>query len=63
MIPDPYKTYMAAGFSRTGKKGNNAMYYLHVEPGNKRYGSIYLVISCGCQHTRGAVWLSEVAAC
>lgn len=38
-IPDPYKTYMAAGFSRTGKKSNNAMYYLHVEPGNKRYGS------------------------
>lgn len=29
---DPYKTNFAAGFAKGGKKGNNAFYYLHLEP-------------------------------
>ncbi len=30
----PYKTHLAAGFGRGGKKSNYAGYYLHIEPGN-----------------------------
>ncbi len=30
----PYKTHLAAGFGRGGKKSMYAGYYLHIEPGN-----------------------------
>ncbi|CAK7265348.1 hypothetical protein SEPCBS119000_001466 [Sporothrix epigloea] len=32
--PQPYKPYFAASWSRTGKKGPYALYYVHCEPGN-----------------------------
>lgn len=31
--PTPYKTHFSAAWSRTGKKGPYAVYYLHVQPG------------------------------
>lgn len=31
----PYKKYFSAGFSRTGKKGPWAGYYVHIQPGDK----------------------------
>ncbi|KAA1094926.1 hypothetical protein PGT21_032902 [Puccinia graminis f. sp. tritici] len=31
----PYKKYFSAGFSRTGRKGPWALYYLQIEPGDK----------------------------
>ncbi|MBW0479680.1 hypothetical protein O181_019395 [Austropuccinia psidii MF-1] len=31
----PYKKYFSAGFSRTGKKGPWAGYYLHIQPGDR----------------------------
>ena len=33
---DPYKTYFSSIFSRGGKKGNHAGYYLHAEPDGLR---------------------------
>ncbi|KAK7208101.1 hypothetical protein BZA70DRAFT_287425 [Myxozyma melibiosi] len=32
----PYKPYFSAAFSRTGRSGHYAHYYVHVEPGNCR---------------------------
>ncbi len=37
----PYKTYFAAGFSRTGRKGPYAKYYLSVKPNDMS------VLACG----------------
>ncbi|KAJ8097560.1 hypothetical protein POJ06DRAFT_34473 [Lipomyces tetrasporus] len=34
----PYKPYFAAAFSRTGRVGHYAHYYLHLEPGKCRIG-------------------------
>lgn len=34
----PYKPYFSAAFSRTGRSGHYAHYYVHVEPGECRLG-------------------------
>ncbi|RFU30487.1 hypothetical protein B7463_g5868, partial [Scytalidium lignicola] len=33
----PYKTHFAAAWSRTGRKGSYAAYYLHVQPGGQNF--------------------------
>lgn len=33
--PTPYKAHFSAAFSRTGRKGPYACYYIHVQPGGK----------------------------
>lgn len=33
----PYKRYMCASHSRTGRKGPFALYYLHIQPGDKSF--------------------------
>ncbi|OJJ55994.1 hypothetical protein ASPSYDRAFT_92193 [Aspergillus sydowii CBS 593.65] len=37
--PTPYKTHFSAAWSRTGKKGPYAAYYVHVQPGASFVGS------------------------
>ncbi|GAB7352586.1 hypothetical protein MBLNU459_g2968t1 [Dothideomycetes sp. NU459] len=37
--PTPYKTYFSAAWSRTGRKGPYAAYYLQISPGNSFIGS------------------------
>ncbi|KAI8985316.1 hypothetical protein BDB01DRAFT_787594 [Pilobolus umbonatus] len=36
----PYKSYLSASFSRTGKKFADAGYYLSIEPGNKSMAAV-----------------------
>ncbi|GEM07416.1 hypothetical protein Rt10032_c03g1433 [Rhodotorula toruloides] len=38
----PYKRYLCASHSRTGRKGPFALYYLHIQPGGKSF------LGCGC---------------
>ena len=33
--PTPYKTHFSAAFSRTGRKGPYACYYIHIQPGGR----------------------------
>ncbi|OJJ38187.1 hypothetical protein ASPWEDRAFT_35776 [Aspergillus wentii DTO 134E9] len=37
--PTPYKTHLSAAWSRTGKKGPYAFYYVHMQPGSCFVGS------------------------
>ena len=43
--PTPYKTHFAAAWSRTGRKGNYAHYYMHIAPGDCFVG--------------GGIWMPE----
>ncbi|BGP39879.1 hypothetical protein JCM10450v2_003851 [Rhodotorula kratochvilovae] len=38
----PYKRYLCASHSRTGRKGPFALYYVHIQPGGKSF------LGCGC---------------
>ncbi|GAA6049674.1 hypothetical protein JCM3770_005064 [Rhodotorula araucariae] len=38
----PYKGYLCASHSRTGRKGPFALYYVHIQPGGKSF------LGCGC---------------
>uniref|UniRef100_A0A0K3C8E5 TIGR02453 family protein n=1 Tax=Rhodotorula toruloides TaxID=5286 RepID=A0A0K3C8E5_RHOTO len=38
----PYKRYLCASHSRTGRKGPFALYYLHIQPGGRSF------VGCGC---------------
>lgn len=44
----PYKTHFSAALSRTGRKGNYACYYIHVEPGGLTQ------LNCGVWHPEAA---------
>lgn len=46
--PTPYKPYYSAAFSRTGRKGPYACYYIHCEPGSSFVG--------------GGLWQPDAAA-
>lgn len=39
--PTPYKSYFSVAWSRTGRKGPYAHYYLHIQPGNSFLGGGY----------------------
>jgi uncharacterized protein (TIGR02453 family) len=45
----PYKPNFGAAFSKTGRKGSGAGYYLHIEPGGKCFAG-------------GGMWMPEPAA-
>lgn len=46
--PTPYKTHFSAAFSRTGRKGPYACYYISLQPGGKSF------VGCGLWHPEAA---------
>ncbi|KAM3501173.1 hypothetical protein MY10362_005770 [Beauveria mimosiformis] len=53
--PTPYKPHFSAAWSRTGRKGPYACYYIHVEPG-RRVGT-----SSSSSFVGGGLWHPEAA--
>ena len=58
---DPYKTYFSSVFSRGGKKGNQACYYLHVEPDGHRW--VEASVSCWFWLVTGYTFLPRLWDC
>lgn len=46
--PTPYKPHFSAAFSRTGRKGPYACYYVHIQPGGRCF------VGCGLWHPDAA---------
>lgn len=40
----PYKTYFAVTWSRTGRKGPYAHYYMHIQPGGGSFFGVWIII-------------------